>query len=68
MKNIFVQFTSPNTDLKVYEAIVKDLKNSGMGKIPERRYHESSQDGNGWHVTDVWESEQRKRLINLAKH
>jgi len=58
MKNIIVQFTFPNTDLKVYEAIVKDLENLGMGKIPERLYHVSAQDGNGWHVTDVWQSEE----------
>ena len=58
MKNILVQFTFPDTDVKVYEGIVKDLEAAGLGNIPERLYHVSAKQGNGWHVTDVWESEE----------
>jgi len=58
MGNILVQFTFPDTDVKVYEGIVKDLKAAGIGNIPERLYHVSAKVGNGWHVTDVWESEE----------
>lgn len=57
MKNILVQFTFPDTDMKVYEAIVKDLEKAGMGNIPERLYHVAAKHGTGWHVTDVWKSE-----------
>lgn len=58
MGNILVQFTFPDTDVKVYEGIVKDLKTAGIGNIPERLYHVSAKVGNGWHVTDVWESQE----------
>ena len=58
MKNILVQFTFPNTDVKVYEGIVKDLEAAGLGNIPERLYHVAAKYGDGWHVTDVWESEE----------
>lgn len=58
MKTILVQFTYPDTDLKVYEGIVKDLEAAGLGNIPERLYHVAAKHGNGWHVTDVWESEE----------
>lgn len=58
MKNILVQFTFPDSDIKIYETVAKELEEAGMGKIPERLYHVSAQDGNGWHVTDVWESQE----------
>lgn len=58
MGNILVHFTFPDTDVKVYEGIVKDLEAAGLGKIPERLYHVSAKVENGWHVTDVWESEE----------
>lgn len=58
MKTILVQFTYPDTDLKVYEGIVKDLEAAGLGNIPERLYHVAAKHGDGWHVTDVWESEE----------
>lgn len=56
MGNILVQFNFPESDVKIYEGIVKDLEAAGMGNIPERLYHVSAQLDNGWHVTDVWES------------
>jgi hypothetical protein len=58
MQNILVQFTFPDTSIDVYEAIVKDLENEGMGIIPERLYHVSAKVEDGWHVTDVWTSEE----------
>jgi len=58
MKTILVQFTFPDTDVKVYEGIVKDLEAAGLGNIPERLYHVAAKHGDGWHVTDVWESEE----------
>lgn len=58
MENIIVQFTFPDTGIEVYEAVVKDLENAGLGNIPERLYHVSAKHGTGWHVTDVWESEE----------
>ncbi len=58
MKNILVQFDFPDTDVKVYEGIVKDLEKAGLGNIPERLYHVAARQGSGWHVTDVWESEE----------
>ncbi len=58
MKNILVQFSFPDTDVKVYEGVVKDLEAAGLGNIPARLYHVAAKNGNGWHVTDVWESEE----------
>lgn len=58
MGNILVQFTFPESDIKIYEGITKDLAAAGLGNIPERLYHVSAKLENGWHVTDIWESEE----------
>ena len=58
MKSIVVQFTFPNLGANIYEGIVKDLEEAGMGNIPERLYHVAAQNGSDWNVTDVWESEE----------
>lgn len=58
MSKILVQFTFPESDMKIYEAVVKDLEAAGLGNIPERLYHVAAQLDDGWHVTDVWESEE----------
>lgn len=58
MGKILVQFNFPDTDVKIYEGITKDLEDAGHGKIPERLYHVSAKLEAGWHVTDVWESEE----------
>ena len=58
MGNILVQFDFPDTDVKIYEGTVRDLEAAGLGNIPERLYHVSAKKENGWHVTDVWESEE----------
>ncbi len=58
MGNILVQFTFAESDIKIYEGITKDLESAGLGNIPERLYHVSAKLENGWHVTDVWESEE----------
>jgi len=56
MGNILVQFNFPDSDVKIYEGIVKDLEAAGLGNIPERLYHVSAQLEDGSHATDVWES------------
>jgi len=58
MGKILVQFTFLNLGAEVYEGVIKDLAAAGHGNIPERLYHVSAQQGNDWHVTDVWESEE----------
>jgi len=58
MQAILVQFNFPDTDKSVYEGVTKDLEAAGLGNIPARLYHVSATLGNGWHVTDVWESEE----------
>lgn len=56
MGKILVQFTFPNLGAEVYEGVIKDLNAAGHGNIPERLYHVTAPMGNGWQVTDVWES------------
>ena len=58
MGKILVQFTFPNLGAEVYEGVIKDLAAAGHGNIPERLYHVTAPQGNDWHVTDVWESEE----------
>ena len=58
MGKILVQFTFPNLGAEVYEGVINDLAAAGHGNIPERLYHVTAPQGNDWHVTDVWESEE----------
>ncbi|MGB5370003.1 MAG: hypothetical protein WBN18_06200 [Flavobacteriaceae bacterium] len=58
MKKVMVQFSFPNLDKKMYDAIIKDLESAGKGHIPERLYHVAAPNGPNWHVTDVWTSEE----------
>jgi len=58
MGKILVQFTFPNSGVKIYEGVIKDLAVAGHGNIPERLYHVTAPQGKDWHVTDVWESEE----------
>lgn len=58
MKNIVLHMIHPNMSAEQYEGTVRDLEAAGMDKIPERLYHIAAPNGNGWHVTDVWESQE----------
>ena len=58
MGNILVQFTYSDANIKEYDGIVKDLKADGMGNIPDRLYHVCAKTKDGWHVTDVWSSQE----------
>ena len=58
MKNIVLHMIHPNMSAAQYDGTVRDLEAAGMGKIPERLYHVAAPNGDGWHVTDVWESQE----------
>ena len=58
MKHVLIQFNFPDTDVKIYEGIIKGLEAAGLANVPGRLYHVAAQYENGWHVTDVWESEE----------
>jgi hypothetical protein len=58
MKNILIQFSIKKMNSTQYDQIIADLKAVGQGDIPDRLYHVSAPKGEGWHVTDVWSSEE----------
>ena len=58
MGNIVMHMIHPKMSAAQYEGTVRDLEAAGLGKIPERLYHVAAPNGEGWHVTDVWESEE----------
>lgn len=58
MSKVLIQFSFPEMHPSVYEGTLRDLEAAGKGNIPERLYHVAAQDGKGWHVTDVWTSEE----------
>ncbi|MCF6224330.1 MAG: hypothetical protein L3J34_11465 [Flavobacteriaceae bacterium] len=58
MKNIIVQFSIPNMTVEQYNQVTMDLESAGKSNIPERLYHVAAAQGDGWHVTDVWQSEE----------
>ncbi len=41
-----------------YNQVTMDLESAGKANIPERLYHVAAAKGDGWHVTDVWQSEE----------
>lgn len=58
MGQIVMHMIHPKMSAAQYDSIVSDLAAAGLGKIPERIYHVAAPHGEGWHVTDVWESEE----------
>ncbi|MGI9549771.1 MAG: hypothetical protein ACR2MT_01125 [Aurantibacter sp.] len=58
MKEILMLMSHPKMSAAQYEGTVRDLEAAGLGSIPERLYHVAAPNGEGWHVTDVWESEE----------
>ncbi len=58
MKNILVQFSISKMTSDQYDQVLIDLETAGKLNVPERLYHVAAQHGDGWHVTDVWESEE----------
>ena len=64
MKPILVKFFFPNQDAELYDSLQKELEDAGLGNVPERLYHIGAPEGDGWHIIDVWESEQA--FINFS--
>ena len=58
MGKIIIQFDIKNMSAVQYDQVTSDLDTAGLGAIPERLYHVSAPFDGGWHVTDVWESEE----------
>ena len=58
MGNIVIQFSIKKMNQQQYDQVIKDLEAAGFGNIPERLYHVAAPQGEGWHVTDVWESQE----------
>lgn len=58
MGNIVIQFTMEKMNSSQYDKVIADLDAAGFGNIPGRLFHVAAQQGEGWHVTDVWESEE----------
>lgn len=58
MGNILIQFSIKKMSQEQYDQIIVGLEEAGLGNIPERLYHVAAPQGEGWHVTDVWESQE----------
>jgi hypothetical protein len=58
MKNILIQFSIAKMNSQQYDQVITDLEAAGKGNIPERVFHVAAPHGDGWHVTDVWTSEE----------
>jgi hypothetical protein len=58
MGNIVIQFSIEKMSQVQYDLIISGLEAAGLGTIPGRIFHVAAPDGDGWHVTDVWESEE----------
>jgi hypothetical protein len=55
---LIVTFDVPELGQKEYDGIIQDLEASGLGNPEGRTYHVAGMSPKGWHVTDVWESEE----------
>ncbi len=58
MKGILIQFSIAKMTKQQYDGVIAELEEAGLGNIPERLYHVAAPNGEGWHVTDVWSSEE----------
>jgi len=58
MENIVIQFSIKKMNKAQYDQVITDLEAAGFGNVPGRLYHVAAPHGEGWHVTDVWESEE----------
>lgn len=58
MGNIIVQFSIKKMNQAQYDKVIAHLEAAGFGNVPGRLYHVAAPNGEGWHVTDVWESEE----------
>jgi hypothetical protein len=57
--SITVLFDVPGMTAGQYDRVMADLKASGQDAPDGRLYHVASQSPAGWHVLDVWESEEK---------
>ncbi len=69
---IIATFDSPTVTKEQYDAVIRDLEAQGLGAPEGRMYHVAGAGPNGWHVTDVWESEETferfgQRLVPLLQ-
>jgi len=55
---IIVTFDAPDLGQTEYDGIIRDLEAAGLGAPEGRLHHAAGMGPNGWHVTDVWESEE----------
>lgn len=58
MGNIVVQFSMKKMNQAQYDQIIRGLETAGLAKVPGRIFHVAAPQGEGWNVTDVWESEE----------
>jgi len=58
MGNIVIQFSMKKMSMEQYDQVINDLDAAGFGNVPGRLFHVAAPQGEGWHVTDVWESEE----------
>ena len=55
-------FETPDMSQQQYEQVSQELEAKGLGAPDGRLYHVAWNTAQGWHVLDVWESEE-----NLGK-
>jgi len=61
MANLVIQFSMEKMNKSQYDQVIAELDAAGYGNIPGRLFHVAAPQGEGWHVTDVWESEEAFR-------
>jgi hypothetical protein len=57
MATLMIQDASEDT-LATYDTVIRQLEESGLGHPPGRQFHAAARKGNGYLVTDVWESQE----------
>ena len=56
MNKILVHFDAPNMKADTYDKIWDDLRSAGYSQPKGLVHHYGAPNGEGWWVTDVWES------------
>ena len=57
MAILMIQDASEDT-LATYDTVIQQLKQAGQEHPPGRQFHVAARKGNGYLVTDVWESQE----------
>ena len=57
MAILMIQDASEDT-LGNYDKVIKQLEESGQGHPSGRQFHAAARKGNGYLITDVWESQE----------